>query len=268
MALPEEPLTRGEQYLAKAAGQDVALPDVPLTRVEQYLAKIAGQNVAIPNVPLTRLEQYLDYIAENGGGSSITVEPLTVTANGTQTAPSGKAYSPVTVNVPQPSGTKNITISQNGTTTENVKNYASASITVDVPSANPNSYEEISGTLSNPWGNINPSDLMAEMKMDDGHPEASSANVYLSITIPNMGKFSLPVALDQWDNPTAFISSALNYAPALGASTPQGGCLIYGANGALLSAYMYVNGTLTDVASQMAQAPTSLRVYRHPLDDD
>lgn len=34
-----------------------------------------------------------------GGGSSITVEPLTVTANGTQTAPSGKAFSPVTVNV-------------------------------------------------------------------------------------------------------------------------------------------------------------------------
>lgn len=100
MALPETPLTRGEQYLAKAAGQDTAIPNVPLTRIEQYLAKIAGQDVAIPNVPLTRLEQYLAAIAENGGGSSITVEPLTVTANGTQTAPSGKAYSPVTVNVP------------------------------------------------------------------------------------------------------------------------------------------------------------------------
>ena len=68
MALPETPLTRGEQYLAKAAGQDTAIPNVPLTRVEQYLAKIAGQNVAIPNVPLTRLEQYLAHIAENGSG--------------------------------------------------------------------------------------------------------------------------------------------------------------------------------------------------------
>lgn len=100
MALPETPLTRGEQYLAKSAGQDVALPDVPLTRVEQYLAKIAGEDVAVPDAPLTRLEQYLAHIAENGGGSSVTVEPLTVTSNGTQTAPSGKAYSPVTVNVP------------------------------------------------------------------------------------------------------------------------------------------------------------------------
>ena len=32
-----------------------------------------------------------------GGGSSVTVEPLTVTQNGTTTAPAGKAYNPVTV---------------------------------------------------------------------------------------------------------------------------------------------------------------------------
>lgn len=38
-----------------------------------------------------------------GGGSSVTVEPLTVTENGTITAPSGKAYSPVTVDVQPPS---------------------------------------------------------------------------------------------------------------------------------------------------------------------
>lgn len=35
-----------------------------------------------------------------GGGGDITVESLSVTANGTYTAPSGKAYSPVSVNVP------------------------------------------------------------------------------------------------------------------------------------------------------------------------
>lgn len=34
-----------------------------------------------------------------GGGGTITTEPLTVTQNGTYTAPSGKAYTPVTVNV-------------------------------------------------------------------------------------------------------------------------------------------------------------------------
>lgn len=35
-----------------------------------------------------------------GGGSSVDVEPLSITANGTYTAETGKAYSPVTANVP------------------------------------------------------------------------------------------------------------------------------------------------------------------------
>ena len=34
-----------------------------------------------------------------GGGGGVTVEPLTATENKTYTAPTGKAYSPVTVNV-------------------------------------------------------------------------------------------------------------------------------------------------------------------------
>lgn len=44
-----------------------------------------------------------------GGGSGITVEPITITQNGTTTAPSGKAYSPITVNVPA-SGSGSITL--------------------------------------------------------------------------------------------------------------------------------------------------------------
>lgn len=115
MAIPNDPITREEQYLASMAGQEADLPQ-PITRVEKYLAKASGMDVETPD-PLTRVERYLDVIAESGG-SSVTVEPLVVTANGTTTAPSGKAYSPVTVDVP-----------------------------------NPNYVETISGTLDNPWGN-------------------------------------------------------------------------------------------------------------------
>ena len=39
-------------------------------------------------------------IPTGGGGGDITVESKSITANGEYTAPSGKAYSPVTVNVP------------------------------------------------------------------------------------------------------------------------------------------------------------------------
>ena len=38
-------------------------------------------------------------LSDQGGGSSVTVEALSVTQNGTYTAPTGKAYSPVTVAV-------------------------------------------------------------------------------------------------------------------------------------------------------------------------
>lgn len=42
---------------------------------------------------------FLDVITD-GGGSSVDVESITITSNGTTTAPSGKAYTPITVNVP------------------------------------------------------------------------------------------------------------------------------------------------------------------------
>lgn len=45
-----------------------------------------------------------DIVLQAGEGGSIIAEPLVVTENGVYTAPSGKAYSPVTVNVPTSGG--------------------------------------------------------------------------------------------------------------------------------------------------------------------
>ena len=66
-------------------------------------------------------------IAGGGGGGDVSVESLNVAANGSYTAPSGKAYNPVHVAVPEPSGT--ISIDSNGS--YDVMQYASAA--VDVP---------------------------------------------------------------------------------------------------------------------------------------
>lgn len=64
-----------------------------------------------------------------GGGSEPTIEALSVTENGTYTAPSGvDGYSPVTVNVPGITPTGTISITQNGTV--DVTQYASANINV------------------------------------------------------------------------------------------------------------------------------------------
>ncbi|MBR2583125.1 MAG: hypothetical protein IKD61_07000, partial [Oscillospiraceae bacterium] len=93
-----EPITREETFLAAAAGESVTLP-TPVTREELFLAKLAGENIETPT-PITRKEMFLEAAAQGGGGGGATVEPLTATENGTVTAPSGKAYSPVTVAVP------------------------------------------------------------------------------------------------------------------------------------------------------------------------
>lgn len=47
---------------------------------------------------------FVDAIGDIETGGGVTVSPLSVTANGTYTAPSGEAYSPVTVNVPTGGG--------------------------------------------------------------------------------------------------------------------------------------------------------------------
>lgn len=126
--------------------------------------------MALPE-PITRLEEYWAAILDKieSAGSSVTVEPLTVTQNGTQTAPSGKAYNPVTTNVPNSYGasdegkvvnngalvaqTAHAPVTQNGTIDTTLYN----SVPVNVP--NPNYVETISGTLGNPWGDNTAADL-------------------------------------------------------------------------------------------------------------
>lgn len=49
-----------------------------------------------------------------GGGGDISVESLSVTANGQYSAPRGKAYTPVNVNVPQ-IAVESLNVTENGT---------------------------------------------------------------------------------------------------------------------------------------------------------
>lgn len=56
----------------------------------------------------------IDEISGGGGGGDIDVEAVTFNANGTYTAPDGKAYSPVTVNVPQDAEMGPLQIDENG----------------------------------------------------------------------------------------------------------------------------------------------------------
>lgn len=85
----------------------------------------------------TWLEDDITLVDVTSGGGGSTLGTKTITQNGTYSALSDSldGYSEVTVNVPTgitPTGTKQISITENGTTTEDVTNYANAEITVNV----------------------------------------------------------------------------------------------------------------------------------------
>ena len=83
----------------------------------------------------------------DGGGSDITIESLSITDNGTYTAPENTAYTPITVDVQPDLGTK--AISANGTYTassDELDGYSS--VTVDVPANVTNRTLQINGTFS------------------------------------------------------------------------------------------------------------------------
>ena len=113
------PITREESLLD---GQDLT----PITRKEKFIKRIYDKTQEVPT-PVTREEWFLKKAGE--GTSPVTIEQLNVTENGTYSE-TGKAYSPVTVEVPL--GTKSITT--NGTFNASADDLAGySSVNVNVP---------------------------------------------------------------------------------------------------------------------------------------
>lgn len=79
------------------------------SRIEEYIAYIKGDSQTKPDKPRSRIEEQLDEISPGGGGGGTLVEK-TITANDVYFATDDDAdgYSKVTVNVPQPVTTTNV----------------------------------------------------------------------------------------------------------------------------------------------------------------
>lgn len=97
----------------------------------------AENNTKVLETANTWLEDDITLVDVTSGGGGSTLGTKTITQNGTYNATDDNldGYSEVTVNVSggvTPTGTKQISITQNGTTTEDVTNYANAEITVNV----------------------------------------------------------------------------------------------------------------------------------------
>ncbi len=94
-----EPGSREEMLLGGILRGATETNIEPGDREEALLAGILRGDTETNIEPGSRKEALLKAILENGGGGA-EVEPLAVTGNGTYTADAGKAYSPVTVAVP------------------------------------------------------------------------------------------------------------------------------------------------------------------------
>ncbi len=77
--------------------------ETQIQRLQQAKSSLrtAIQNKGVTVPTNAKIDTYDDYVAQI---SSISVESKSITSNGTYTAPSGKAYSPVIVNVPSGGG--------------------------------------------------------------------------------------------------------------------------------------------------------------------
>ena len=84
---------------------------------------IENKGVTVPSA--TKLDGYASLVDDI---ETITVDPISITSNGTYSAPSGHAYSPVTVSVPTFTPTGTLSITENGT--YNVESFAQADVMV------------------------------------------------------------------------------------------------------------------------------------------
>ena len=129
------PITRREQYIKHLYDETQVIPDHPVTREEWFINKAGEElhDVTIEQLNVTENGTY----SESGKAFSpvivevpqTTIEEKTITENGDYTAPSGKAYSPIHVALPL--GNKTITANgQYNASADELEGYSSVNVNV------------------------------------------------------------------------------------------------------------------------------------------
>ena len=198
----------------------------PRTTEEAILAQvISGDEVTIN--ARTRLQKYLSQLTS--GGASVEVESLNATENKTYTAPSGKAYSPVVVNVPNPNAVENVPV----------------------------------GTLGNPWGSNSPAELNVDAISKDINLilsiDASSLG-FGYVVAPLM-----PLNLTgQYFNLSIIGSVGSNFSDwnVIRVIYSSGGASLF----AIVSGNIITSDS--QQAQAMLSLPAQLTIVRHPLPED
>ena len=169
-------------------------------------------------------------VSVNVPSGSASLGTKSITSNGTYNASSDgyDGYSQVTVSVSggTPTGTKNISITSNGTTTEDVTNYATASITANVP----NSY------TSSDEGKVVSNGALVSQGSDtvttNGTVDTTLINS-LTVSVPSMGA-------------TNFVQGTFTTNSSSGV---QSVTINYSGNGYPIAACIYVDGGMRNTSN-------------------
>ena len=186
-----------------------------------------GSNSSLPEKGNSNPQYYEDIakaINEIKQADAVVLEELNVTKNRKYTAPSGIAYSSV-----------NVDIEEGG---------------------NPNYMETIEGTLANPWGDIDPSELHQSVLSGD-------ASVYLKIDATALGFGHVEISLSPFQDSLIYFTGI-----ATSGSNVEGWmalALYYKLPGTFERARLLQNNTVTDMSQYATMLSTVLTVIHHPM---
>ena len=232
-----EPITREEMLLNSIAGEGASNIE-PVTRKEHYLSAIAGETDLPAKMqeegPITREEIYYQKILDNGGGGggeASGTKQISITENGVSTH-NIKAYATaeITTNVPNPStGTKQI----NANGTHDVTDYASAQVNV------PNSYSASDeGKVVDDGALV--SQTSKNITANDTYDTTLNNSVVVNVPNPSTGTKS--ISTNGTHDVTDYASASVNVPNSYSASD-EGKVVSNGALVAQTSQNITVNGT-------------------------
>lgn len=124
---------------------------------------------------------------------------------------------------------------------------------------NPNSSETITGTLSNPWGEMT-MDQINELRRD-----IMSGNASMTVNMTLNGT-TAHTSVNVYDY--AFRMHFVSYITSSPVELDSAVQVEYGNNGELLVAIMTMSGQTTDVKPMANMVTTTMIIYRHPMPDE
>ena len=118
---------------------------------------------------------------------------------------------------------------------------------------NPNTVQTVTGTLANPWGDIDVSKLFTDLENEE-------ATAYLTIDASALGAGTIPTVLKTGSS--NIYASGANIGIALSDTSAY---YIIWYQGTLTDARMLSGGNVVDISSYASVITTSLTVVWHPL---